>query len=180
MGLGQGPPAYLAPFAPWCTQNKSALRVSPVFVRQPRGTNTHKALDSLPVLHFAVHLLPCSVNNTSFKLQDLCLLNELTLCIFDSGYWRSISLRVTWHKEAFCSQFSASSPCVLLVILCSLVPHLFPKERSTLKGRLFNSPSFYSLCYTIFILPQYLPLAPAPSFYSSPASCPAADLAFVG
>lgn len=107
-----------------------------------------------------------------FQLQDWCLLNELTLCIFDSGYWWSISLRVPWHKEAFCSRFSVSSPCVLLVVLCFLIPHVFPKGRSTLKGRLFNSPPFYSFATEFLYFHNISLLSQSPVSILSPASMP--------
>lgn len=60
-------------------------------------------------------------------------------------------------------------PCILLVLFCFLLPHLF-FLRSTLKGRLFNSASFYSLCYTIFILPNISLWSQPPVSILSPAS----------
>lgn len=188
MGRGQGPPAYLAPLPHDAPKTKVHWESPQFLFLSLQGTNTHKALDSLPVLHFAVHLLPSSANNMSFKLQDGCLLNELTLCVFDSGYWWSTSLRLTWHKGAFCLWFfSVSSLCSSC---CPLFPafHIsFPgKKKVLLKGRLFNSASFYSICYTIFILPKTSLPGPSPHSLSSvqppcpSPACPAADLAFVG
>lgn len=168
---------------------QKCIESSLVFVPPTPRYQHPQDTDSLPVLHFAVHLLPRSVNNTSFQLQDGCLLNELTLCIFDSSYWWSGSLRLTWHKGSFCSWFFVSFPCVLLVVLCSLIPHLFSLKRSTLKGRLFCSASFYSLYYTIYFFFYTTTISPSsstPHFLSSAQSpctslaCPAADLAFVG
>lgn len=130
------------------------------------------------MLRFAVHLLPCYANNTSFKLQDGWSRNELTLCIFDSGYWWSTSLRLSRHKGLFVPDFAVSLPCALLVAFCFLLPHLLPWKRSTLKARLFNSPSFLFLLphnFFFFILPQYVPPVPPPPPpfpMQSPASMP--------
>lgn len=122
LGLGWRPPAYLAPLPHDAPITKVHWESPRFLFLDLRGTNTHKALDSLPVLHFAVHLLPCSANNTSFKLQDGWLLNALTLCIFDSGYWWSTSLRLTWHKGAFCSRFF----CLFLVLFLLSFVSRFP------------------------------------------------------
>lgn len=126
MGIGQGPPAYLAPLPHDAPKTKVHWEPPRFLFPRPRGTNTHKALVSLPVLHFAVHLLPCSANNMSFKLQDGCLLNELTLCTFDSSYWWSSSLRLCWHKEAFCS-------CLFLVFFFLSFVSSFPMSFPTIK-----------------------------------------------
>lgn len=193
MGLGLKTTSILGPSAPWCAQNNSALRVSPVFLfLDLQGTNSHKAQDSLPVLRFAVRLEPCSANNTSFKLQDGWSRSELTLCIFDSGYWWSTSLRLRRHKGLFVPDFAVSRPCALLVAFCFLLPHLLPWERSTLKARLFNSPSFLFLLLHNFFIYFFL-YFPNMSLQSHPPhfqcraqppcpgpACPAADLAFVG
>lgn len=135
MELGQGPPAYLAPLPHDAPKTKVHWESPQFLFLDLRGTNTHKALDSLPVLHFAVHLLPCSANNMSFKLQDGCLLNELTLCIFDSGYWWSTSLRLTWHKGTFCSQsFCVSLLCSSCCPLFLASPSLFLKKEVPLRA----------------------------------------------
>lgn len=187
MGLGQGPPAYLAPLPHDAPKTKVHWESPQFLFLDLRGTNTHKALDSLPVLHFAVHLLPCSANNMSFKLQDGCLLNELTLCIFDSGYWWPTSLRLTWHKGAFCSRFfSVSSLCSSCCPLFPASPSLFLKKDVPLRAgfsvrHLFLLPLLYNF-YTYTISPS----SPSPHFLSSAQplcpgpACPAADLAFVG
>lgn len=153
----------------------------PVFVPWPRGTNAHTAANSLPVLHFAVHLLPCSFNTMCFKVQDGCMLNELTLRIFDNGEWWPSPMRMT-HKEAFCF-----ASCFFVLFFRSVFffreTQLYCKEKGAGWGKALSSnfsiyPHSFSVfffvlfCvffYTIFTVSCYLLFAPAPSFYPEPS-----------
>lgn len=167
MGRGQGPPAYLAPLPHDAPKTKVHWESPQFLFLSLQGTNTHKALDSLPVLHFAVHLLPSSANNMSFKLQDGCLLNELTLCVFDNGYWWSTSLRLTWHKGAFCLWFfSVSSLCSSC---CPLFPafHIsFPgKKKYPLRAGFSIQHLFIPFATQFLYFQKHLSLVPAPTLY---------------
>lgn len=72
-------------------------------------------------------------------------------------------------QRSFLFSVFLSSLVFLLLSFVFCFPISFFLKRSTLKGRLFISASFYSFRSTIFILPQYLPLVPAPSFYPQPS-----------
>lgn len=121
---------------------------------------------------------PRSANSTSFKLQDGCLLNELTLCIFDSGDWWSTSLRMTWHKGAFCSWFF----CLFLVffllsfVSCFLIS--FSKVEVPLRASFSIQLLFFFFFFIpfgtpFFTLPQYISLwSQPPVSILSPASVP--------
>lgn len=137
MGLWWRPPAYLAPLPHDAPKTKVHWESPRFLFLDLRGTNTHMALDSLPVLHFAVHLLPCSADNTSFKLQDGWLLNELTLCISDRLLVAHF-FEADLAQRGFLFTIFLSLPCVLLVVFCFLFPHLFFRKRSNLKARLFS------------------------------------------
>lgn len=123
MGLWWRPPAYLAPLPHDAPKTKVHWESPRFLFLDLRGTNTHMALDSLPALHFAAHLLPCSADNTSFKLQDGWLLNELTLCISDHFFEAHLAQR------GFLFTIFLSLPCVLLVVFCFLFPHLSSTEK---------------------------------------------------
>lgn len=179
MGLGQGPPAYLAPLAHDAPKTKvhwESPRFLFVDLEVPAPTRHWTHFLCCTLLYIYYPPTPRSANSTSFKLQDGCLLNELTLCIFDSGDWWSTSLRMTWHKGAFCWWFF----CLFLVffllsfVSCFLIS--FSKVEVPLRASFsiqllfFFFSFFYSLWHTIFYTSTiYLPLVPAPSFYPQPS-----------
>ena len=188
MGLGQGPPAYLAPLprdAPKTKVHWESPRFLFLDLEVPTPTKHWTRFLCSTLLYIYYPDLPITSPSSP---RDGCLLNELTLCTFDSGYWWSTSLRLTWHKGAFCSWFF----CVFFLVFfllsfvsCFLIS--YSKKRSTLKGRLCNSHLFF-----YFPLPHNFhtstisPSGPTPQFLSPAqppcpsAACPAADLAFVG
>lgn len=172
-------------FAPLCTQNKSALRAPWSLFLDLEVPAATRHRPQLPAWRFAVHLLSRSVRNMSFKLQDGCLLNALTLCTFASSYWWPTSLRSIWHKGSFCSQGSVSFPYVLLLVLCSLFSHLFTYEKKEAPLRASFSVQHLFIPFTAqFLYSHNISLSPHFQSTAQPPcpslACPAADLAFVG
>lgn len=73
-----------------------------------RGTNPNRT----DFLHRTLLYIyyPFAADDTPFGLEDGWLLNELTLCIFDGGYWWSTSLSLTWHNGLFVPDCSLDLP----------------------------------------------------------------------
>lgn len=156
---------------------------SPFYCRPTFEVQTPTGLTSCAALLYIYY--PFAADDASFGLEDGGLLNELTLWMFDSGYWWSTSEPVLTQR-VFCSGlFPVSTLCSSRCLWLPSSQSTFP-EKCPLEDMLFISVSFYPLwsiiLYTLTVCfcspsPHFLcsaqPLCPSPA-------CPAADLAFVG
>lgn len=123
MGRGWGPPAYLAPLphdTPKTKEHWESLLLSPNL----RGANPNWTNFLCRTLLYIYY--PFAADDTSFGLEDGGLLNELTLWIFDSGYWWSTSEPVLTQR-VFCSGlFPVSTLCSSRCLLLPSSQSAFP------------------------------------------------------
>lgn len=139
MGRGWGPPAYLAPLpydTPKTKEHWEPLLLSPNL----RGTNPNWTNFLCRTLLYIYY--PFAADDASFELEDGGLVNELTLWMFDSGYWWSTSEPVLTQR-VFCSGLFpvstlCSSPCLSL-----------PSSQSTRK----MSPWGHAFHFSVFLSP---------------------------